>query len=409
MRGRKLYMALAFAGIFGLLAILGSRQNRVNWYPSYNARQTIPYGTLILDELINQLPQKPQLIKTDIPPYLFLQKDSLAQGTYLLVNSNLYLGENEIDALLNWVKKGNRLFIASRTIDTYLLDTLNLQKEMVYDDENFENLHTFNFYNPSLRADSLYTLDLSFDNQYFIFRDSVPNLATPLGYTDFVKDSDSLITDRPNFVKTPFGQGEILLSTLPEAFSNYFILHRNNHQYTAGLLSYIDFSKPVYYDQYHINGRIIQTSPLYVFLRYKNLKWGYYLALITLLVFVIFGGKRRQRWIKTIKPLQNQTLHFIETISHHLFEKKQHHTVARLLYQHFCYFSRTRLQLEPQPANETYTHLLAEKTGMSDEKIQTLNALLVKAENGKLTHEAELKKLHQLIDTLKQKYYGNPY
>lgn len=408
MTGKKLYWAFALAGFIGLLAVLGSKENRVNWFESYNAEQTIPYGTLIVDELINALPQQPQLRKIDMPPYLFLQKDSVAKGTYLLINSNLYLGDNEIDALLNWVRKGNRLFIASRTIDAYLTDTLQLKKEVVDDYENYDNLHTFNFYDPVLRADSLYGLDISFDNQYFILPDTVPTQAVALAYTDFIKENDSLITNRPNFVKVPFGDGEVLLSTLPEAFTNYFVLHRNNYEYTAGMLSYIDFTMPVYLDQYHINGRLINTSPLYVFLRFEKLKWAYYLALITLLLYVLFGGKRKQRPIQISKPLQNQTLHFVETISHHLFEKKQHTRVAQLLYQHFCYFSRTHLQLEPEPGNENYRQMLSEKTGVSATDISLLDALLVKAEKGKLTQEQDLRKFNTLLDTLKQKYYGNP-
>lgn len=408
MTGKKLYWAFALAGFFGLLAVLGSKENRVNWFESYNAEQTIPYGTLIVDELINALPQQPQLRKIDMPPYLFLQKDSVAKGTYLLINSNLYLGDNEIDALLNWVRKGNRLFIASRTIDAYLTDTLQLKKEVVDDYENYDNLHTFNFYDPVLRADSLYGLDISFDNQYFIIPDTVPTQVVALAYTDFIKENDSLITNRPNFVKVPFGDGEVLLSTLPEAFTNYFVLHRNNYEYTAGMLSYIDFTMPVYLDQYHINGRLINTSPLYVFLRFEKLKWAYYLALITLMLYVLFGGKRKQRPIQISKPLQNQTLHFVETISHHLFEKKQHTRVAQLLYQHFCYFSRAHLQLEPEPGNENYRQMLSEKTGVSAIDISRLDTLLVKAEKGKLTLEQDLRNFNTFLDTLKQKYYGNP-
>lgn len=408
MTGKRLYIAFALAGFLGLLAVLGSKENRVNWFESYNAEQSIPYGTRIVDELIQALPQKPQLHKIDIPPYLFLQKDSLAQGTYLLINRNLYLGDNEIDALLNWVRKGNTLFVASRTIDAYLTDTLQLYKEVVNDYENFDNLHNFNFYDSSLRVDSLYRFDISFDNHYFIIPDTLSVQAVALGYTDFDKETDSLITDRPNFVKIPFGQGEILLSTLPEAFTNYFILQNNNREYTAGILSYIDFSKPVYLDQYHINGKIKNSSPLYVFLRFEKLKWGYYLALITLLIYVLFGGKRKQRPISIKKTLQNQTLHFIDTISHQLFEKRKHTKVAQLLYHHFCYFSRARLQLEPQPRNENFTQMLSEKTDVPISEVKTLNALLLKAEKGFLTQESELKKLNTLLDTLKQKYYGKP-
>ena len=49
-------------------------------------------------------------------------------------------------------------------------------------------------------------------------------------------------------------------------------------------------------------------------LQSQALKWAFYMTLISLILFVIFRGKRTQRIIPVIDPLKNATLDFTKTI-----------------------------------------------------------------------------------------------
>lgn len=51
---------------------------------------------------------------------------------------------------------------------------------------------------------------------------------------------------RVNFLKVPFGKGQVFLHSTPEAFSNFFMLKGENKIYVENLLSYFR-GKKIYF------------------------------------------------------------------------------------------------------------------------------------------------------------------
>ena len=76
-----------FVALLAVLVFLESSQpTPINWYPTYNKNDKIPYGAKVLHTLLKDH-FKQQLIDVDQPPYLELvTKDSTMQGTYFFVN-----------------------------------------------------------------------------------------------------------------------------------------------------------------------------------------------------------------------------------------------------------------------------------------------------------------------------------
>ena len=94
-----------------------------------------------------------------------------------------------------------------------------------------------------------------------------------MGYYDSKeKDAKDL-----NYIVVEYGKGKIFLHSLPEAFSNYYML-KNNGQYAADVLSYIDADK-IYWDEYLKTGRKVVTSPMRFVLNQKPLTWAYYVLM----------------------------------------------------------------------------------------------------------------------------------
>jgi hypothetical protein len=403
MKFNKFNIAIGLAAFVGLVLVLGTNENKVNWFASYASHHKIPYGTFIFKALLQQKVDASHFREINVPPFEFLKKDSLASGTYLFINQDIPLGEDEANVLLDWVATGNTLFLGAERISQNITDTLGIKQELVLDPENFFNEHAYNFYVPDLQSDSLFWFDRYKENYFFAEVDSG---AVALGYTDFRKDTDSLITDRPNFIKANFGKGIILLLTAPEVFTNYFILKNKNKDYTAGVMSYIDFSKPLLLDAYYKNGKTQYTSPLYVFLNNEKLRWAYYLILGLLLVFIIFEGKRKQRWIAIVQPLQNQTISFIHTITYNFFNQNNNTEIARLKVKHFMYFLREKLLLEKSIDDSQFASQLAEKTSMPETLADQFHQLLTDVENKNTITEAQLKELDKLIDTVKKTHHG---
>ncbi|MBU2526855.1 MAG: DUF4350 domain-containing protein [Bacteroidetes bacterium] len=403
MKFNKFNIAIGLAAFVGLVLILGTNENKVNWFASYASHHKIPYGTFVFKELLQQKVDALNFREISIPPFEFLKKDSLATGTYLFINTDIPLGEDEANVLLDWVSKGNTLFIGAQRISKTITDTLGIKEKLVVDSENFFNEHAYNLYFPELKSDSLFWFDQYKDNYFFTEVDSG---VVALGYTDFRKDTDSLITDRPNFIKANFGKGNILMLTAPEVFTNYFILKNSNKNYTAGVISYIDFTKPLLLDAYYKNGKIQYASPLYVFLENEKLRWAYYLILGLLLVFIVFEGKRKQRWVAIVQPLQNQTVSFIHTITYNFFNQKNNTEIARLKTKHFMYFLREKLLLEKPIQDPQFASQLAEKTSMPTTLADKLYRLLIDVEDKKSITETQLKELDKLIDTVKKTHHG---
>ena len=105
-------MVIAVAALGLLLLVEYSKPKKINWFPSYVAQHKIPYGTYVLNDLIHKK-LGDSVVPVYTPPFEFLMQNDSVQGTYFFVNNSVNFGEAELDALLDWVSKGNKVFIAS--------------------------------------------------------------------------------------------------------------------------------------------------------------------------------------------------------------------------------------------------------------------------------------------------------
>ncbi len=397
MKSYRFYILIFLTALTGVLLLESTKKKAINWFPSYASHDKIPYGSYVFHEILKRKTADGKLIENRIPPFELLM-DSTLSGTFFFVNDQVYFGEDESEKLLDFVSRGNALFVASEKIESFLLDTLGLETSIVDDEENFDNLHTFNLSFPKLHAAENYPLEKSRDNFYFSKLDST---AVVLGTTNFVKEKDSINTERPNFISVPFGEGKIYLLTFPEAFTNFFLLKDNNKNYTAGAISYVDFAKSVIFDNYHKNGKIYYNSPLHVVLENFSLRWAYYLMLTGVLLYVIFQGKRKQRAIPIFESTKNQSIAFIRTIAYQFFTEKNHREIAKLKAVHFLKFVREQLLIDLAYHQKGFAEILSQKTNFPIEKVQKLIDLISRAEKNEAISSEDLITFDQYIHTLK--------
>lgn len=67
----------------------------------------------------------------------------------------------------------------------------------------------------------------------------------------------------------------------------------------------------------------VQQSPFRYLLAHQPLRWALYLTMITIILFMIFTAKRRQRAIPVIQEPANKSLEFTELIGTLYFQKKE--------------------------------------------------------------------------------------
>lgn len=405
----KIYIGLLLFIILGIVYVESIKPKEINWFPSYAAKDKIPYGTYILHKEMSSLFDKKKVKDIYENPYLFL-KDSTNRGTYFFVDNALNFGEDEFNELLNFVERGNNVFIATNGVH---IDELNA-KTKSFNSISFEEKFYQKMSNPHFK-DKEYHFDRDFSNLYFSKIDTLKT--TILGELLVKNGNDSIISSKPNFIKTTYGKGNFYLHTFPEAFTNYNMLLDTNYEYVANVLSYLNNNSNskktsgvdsasndtiILWDTYYKTGKSRITSPMHYVLSSKHLKWAYYIALIGVLFFIIFKGKRNQRFIPIVTPLKNQTLAFTRTIANMYYEKSDHKNIAAHKINYFLEYIRTNHRLSTLKIDENFYEKLASRSGNSLEEVVNLFKKIEAIESKEKITQDELIALNKAIEKFKE-------
>jgi hypothetical protein len=280
------------------------------------------------------------------------------------------------------------------------LDTLHLETRSLNSFDNFNNEFEVTLVNPNL-TNKTYKFEKANTLYYF---NKIDTLQTKvLAIIDKFNQTENEANEKAftNVIKQSFGDGDIILSAFPQAFTNYFILKDDCKNYTSGIMSYINMDLPIYSDSHYKSGKTFYTSPMYLFLNTKELKWAYYIVLIGALIYIIFEGKRKQRAIPIITPLRNKTLDFTRTISNMYYESSKHKDIAHHKIQHFLEYIRTHLHLGTSEINDSFIEQLASRSNNSVEDTQRLFETINTVTKANSISETRLERLNTLIEQFK--------
>ena len=322
-----------------------------------------------------------------------------SRNLYFIIANNLFLQQTDVDEMLNYVGKGNRLFIAASYIDEKLLDTLHTQPKyngnellMMFDVKNADEM----------RRTAVQLKDTAYNanNKYGFFY-------YPL--LDYFKTIDSSATtilglndrSKPNFIAIKYGDGIVFLHLHPEVFSNYFLLKENNKEYFEKVLSYMNSDRNhVYWDDYYRRGLAEgkkNGSSLKVFMKYPPLKWALLIAVFTLLLFVLMGIKRRQRVIPVTVPNTNSSVSFAEAIGRLYLQKKDHHNIVHKITTYFLEKVRTRYYLNTSHINAEFISSLARKSNVPEEHVKSTFQFIQQLQEATTISDSELMELHNRL------------
>ncbi|EDP70319.1 hypothetical protein FBALC1_06168 [Flavobacteriales bacterium ALC-1] len=393
----KIYITLILLTILAIVALEMNKPKKLNWFPSYAIHHKIPFGSYVFNEQLQRVSNDVKLI--DRPPFEYL-KDNDIKGTYVFFNGGINFGEQELNSILDWVDEGNTLMVSAVDFEPKLLDTLNLNTQSVNIIANFNNEFQVQLVNPRLDNTTSYKFDRP--TTFFHFNEIDTLQTSIVGFIDKYRGENETLKDSlVNIIRKPFGDGEIILNTFPQAFTNYFILNSPNQNYTAGLMSYLDTNQPIYLDTYYKNGKKYYTSPMYLFLNNQSLKWAYYIVLIAVLIYIIFEGKRKQRAIPIVKPLKNQTVDFTRTIANMYYENGKHKDIANHKIQHFLEYIRNTMYMSTSEVNESFIKNLAARSNNNIEDTKRLFEFIESLNNKKQINNIELERLNTLIENFK--------
>ncbi len=388
----NIYIGLLILLFIGAIAIEFSKPKPINWTRTFNEQHTIPYGTFVLYNELTEIFPEGKVQDITVSPYEFFDEfkysedsTNIVTGNYMLIDDYADVDDVSAQELLDFASRGNTIFMSSNYLPQKFLDTLGIELENDFD---FNGEAHFTLANPAFKNDSI-TIDRGLSNIYFSKLDSTKT--TVLGYQKFNKE------ERINFVKINHEYGEIYLHLQPMAFTNFSLLKNDNKKYTAAILSYLP-DDTIYYDSRNKKRTELGNSPLRFVLSQPALKWAWILGLISLLIFILFNAKRKQRIVKVIKPLGNSTIAFIKTIGNLYYETKDHNNLIDKKITYFLEFIRRKYYLDTQLLDEKFVKNLALKTGKDQDKTQKTINLIVHLKAKQLCNEDDLKRLNKTIE-----------
>ena len=379
-----------------LIVISESSQQRINWYPSFAVSHKIPYGSYIAYQEAKQF-FGDQMQNVKVSPYIFLDKHPDATGTFVLYNSQVVLGKTALNSLLEWVKNGNNLLIASQKFDDELLDSLEL-RSVHYFNHEFDKKLVLTLDHPDLKPKDSIIFDKVYSAPVLQIKDSVaPENFKKLGH--FI-DNDTV--QNINFIDVTYGKGHIMLHSFPYVFTNYFVLKPGNWSYYNGLLSYINIKRPVYWATNVQNGATAQGVFKYI-IENPGFLWAYRLLFAGLLLYILFEGKRRQRAIPVVQPPKNETLGFTKTIADMYIENKEHKQIALLHIKHFMDYVRHRLHIDIRQNSTKLKQLIAQKTKSDLIDVERLFDLIEDIQNQQNIKPETVLELEKQIEKIKRR------
>jgi len=359
----------------------------INWTVTLASLDKNPFGAYLLNERLDDLFDNTS--KSNLT--LYELQDSV-KNTFILAQ-NFSPGEEDTEAILNTIDNGGKALIVASHFYGKLADTLGVATEdYLFQGNVFQNLNKED-------TAALAFSSASFDNKYFYQRNNTQyyfnhfdsTKASVLAYNDL---------DRPTLLKMPWGKGELLLCSTPLAFTNNYMVYQNNFEFVSNVMSYMP-EKHIHWTEYYQLGRMEARTPLRFILSDEGLKWAYYIAIITLLLFIIFEAKRKQRVIPVIEPLRNDTLDFVGTISNLYYQNKAHKSIAEKKINFFIDKLNQHYFINLSESHAEFISKVAHKTGNDEEDVESLFNTINQLRKQPKISEQELLELSKKIEAFK--------
>ncbi|MGZ5135882.1 MAG: DUF4350 domain-containing protein [Flavitalea sp.] len=350
-----------------LLMVSGCGPNkRLNERVSLWRNDKIPYGTYYAYENLSRIfpdasieitkksPDKYKGLNFGEAAESYLQSDG--KSAHIIISPQVLPDESELRALFNYVGEGNHIFISSFHIGKDLLDSLHLKPATGSGYSNYSDSLTVTIANPVTYASQQFSYPgKALDNAFLSVDTSITNI---LGRNE---------RGEINYVRITYESGgSVNIQLAPMAFTNFFLLHKDNKGYYDNALSYLPKDiEVVKWDDYFRNrsgNNNSNFSKLSVFLNNDILKWAFWLVITLFAIIYLFESKRKQNIVPVIPPIKNASLDFVKTIGRLYYQRKDNKNLAMKMSAHFLDYVRNRFNLPTSVLNDEFENKLAYKS-----------------------------------------------
>jgi hypothetical protein len=395
---RKKVVYIIFIVIGAVLLGLGAlawylRKPSYDWNLTYNINSVEPYGTKLLKELMEAADFKIQISLNGIG-----KKPPAPDATYFFIGNRCHLGAEQWETLKAHVEAGGQAVIISNSLPTHFNREMLSEQAVdgpaqMYPDEGEEiqpgESETMPAVTDSTMAGEMEEVE---EEEYeYGSTSKMENIKTintasvcatinhddaaekqKACYTYMVKDGEIDIAwtylDDPLFRDTLFvplghigentmancfsyrhGKGQFIFHTSPLFFTNFNVLSTERQGYLYHFLAKFK-SREIYWDTYaqrSHSGSLMNfsESPLIFIMNNYYLRNAWYLFLLGVLLFLVFGVKRVQRPIPVLPMRRNSTLEYLKVLAQLFFRDNNNKAIAAYLTRSFLLFVRKRYNI----------------------------------------------------------------
>lgn len=397
-----------------IIIVFINMQNRHSWILTFHPEDKEPYGTSMIYELMKNVRSNQEfvLIKDSVDTEL-PQDPTDKKDTYFYIGGDFYGDIEDIEKILKFVERGNNAFFFCMNQSNLVFDSLVRAPYDPYTDYDYEEYYNQTSNEYYFESGSDYDRVYNTTEDTLRLKHQMENLTSYECDVSFVRDfetvkytwnyfKDSLLTHHGeptqmlghfnegynNFFRLKYGEGEIYFHSTPIAFTNYFMRNDSVMNYCRAALSYFGDGK-IYWDEdnrtYDPQG-ISQAQdthppkpgegPLEFILSEKGLKMAWYILLVSALLYVIFGAKRKQRIIITTENMENTSIEYAEVISQMFMNQQDHKKLVKMKMDMLKTFIRDRygirLPLNMKEEDENLYESISQKSSIPKDLIQNI-------------------------------------
>lgn len=374
--------------------------NSINWEKNYDSESKHPYGTYFIRQILSRGLENALVedINVSVKDYFDSTNQKLKGNdiVYFYVGKSLNLFNSELDSLLDFVSKGNTMFVAAEHLPVKLLEELFINENRYsYFDYKEDSTVSLTYLNGNFSG--AFKLQNKVRKKLKTQRWRYINYGIKFNYNGTeIGEMDG----RPCYMKFNFGSGTILIHSIPHAFTNNFLKTEEGREYVEVALSYFPKSKILFdnytqfvYDDgkmqidygnqedYSNDGRRMGgNNTLDFLLKSSATRWAYLLIILGLLLFAYFRGKRQQKIIPTMESNDNSSLEFTETIARLYLNQNQHNKLIVHMKNIFINKMKTMYYIAFSE-DLKYAEKISKKSGVQLDEVKTLLKLFKRGTN----------------------------
>ncbi len=435
-----LIVLLVFFGA-GVLLVVFYSDSDIDWNERYKPDEKMPYDTYLIEQLLRNNASSVPFYSIQDSTHLYLT-DTAQNQLLVFIGNTFFYNEKDLSAMLDFIDSGNTVFLAAEDLDKALLDSLYLDTkipvlhldEEVYQEEMvnypvFEESvfsHDFQSQNIQMRLsrsskeaqlcyvydfDTLATTWLYFNESWMSYYPS--GQMVTLG-TFVSKGALPTAKAFVNFIEINYGKGKLYLHLQPRIFTNYFLKERNTFDYVSSVFKDIKPSK-IWWAEENRKFDFIKTedpdsynqAPDESFMEFilseRALRNGWYFMLFGVLLYLLFGAKRKQRIIPLQEKKDNTSIEYAEVISQLFLEQKDHSKLILMKKELFKHYVRDRYGVKIPSTRKELTEpllrLLETRSGIASQELIVLFDLWFHIEAIGPVYTSEMLTFHNRLET----------